>query len=1077
MRILRSFSKTYALLAWLVWISGGATLAAAPEDFLVQTWGTDEGLPHSTVTSIAQTPDGYLWVGTEHGGLARFDGQRFVNFHPGNTPELRSIEVRKLLVDSRGTLWIGTVEGAITSYREGRFRFELQNTETPAAWLGQVLSVNADGVVLASRNGWLFEGTTHSGVYRWEARPLPDANSGSTACRDREGNIWYRASSGGLVQVRGKTFVSMPHPPGLSSPLISAVLVDDAGQLWVGTDQELARWDGEKFINQTPTNGEAKLNVQQLAACSDGSVWVLSDQALRKCRDQRWVTPAAGWAGDVLQSSRFPVALSADSRGGVWVWHYADGLWHVDANGQTSRVKETHGLPNTLFRCWFEDREGNVWMGLNGGGLVCLRARTFHPVWPAAGQAQLAASSISEDASGAMWFGTSETKLLRWSQGELATFVPPFPQSLGVGASVLADDRGRVWAGFVVHGVVTLENGEFTFPFPASAINSVARVIYQDRAGRVWLGSEFGLYCWDGEKLKHFSTADGFSPAYVLAITEDRAGALWIGTAVGELRRYREGKFTKYLPLDSPLGPPRELSDTDARDKKNRGALSGGERFWALHADADGVIWIGSLGGGLLRFQDGRFTRYTPREGLPNDYISQILEDERGQLWLGSQGGIARVSKAALNQFARGETKFARFVTYGKTDGMPTAECSGGCQPACWRSRDGRLWFATRKGAVWTDPTEVRFNPVPPPVVIEEVSVDGRRVGEDGQAAGHFAATPPARLTVPPGRHYLEFKFTAPSLTAPDRVRFKWRLDGLEKQWTRESDQRSVSYSFVPPGDYTFQVQACNSDGVWNEIGASLPLTMRPYFWQTRWFPLVVMAFSILGTAALVVLVLRTRHRRKLARLEVLRATELERSRIARDLHDELGSGLTEVTMLTAAIPGAELTPEKLRAKLQRAGARAHELVEALDEIVWAVDPAKDNLPALAKYFAGYVEEYLKESHIACLVQMPATFPDVPIAAEVRHQLFLAVRETVSNAVRHGRPGRIGFAVAFTGERRLWIVITDDGCGFDSAAVASGNGLANLQTRLASVGGQCEIVSRPGGGTTVKLVVGLPESI
>jgi signal transduction histidine kinase len=578
--------------------------------------------------------------------------------------------------------------------------------------------------------------------------------------------------------------------------------------------------------------------------------------------------------------------------------------------------------------------------------------------------------------------------------------------------------------------------------------------------------------------LKSFTVADGFPAAYVMAITEDAAGTIWIGTALGELWRYRDGKFTNYRPPDTPTEAAAftAAAAADPMKEHNRGALSGGERFWALYADDEGVIWIGTLGGGLLRFQHGTFTRYTFREGLPNEHISQILEDGRGSLWLGTRGGIVRVNKTALNQFAQGETHSVSFTTYGKVDGLPTAECSGEGQPACWRNRDGRLWFATVKGVVWVDPPKVPFNSVPPPVVIEEVSVDGRRVSESGQPMGRPAVPLPSRLTVAPGQHYLDFKFTALSLTSPDKVRFKWRLAGLEPDWSRASDERSVSYSFVPPGNYEFQVQACNNDGVWNETGAAIKLTVQPYFWQTRWFPWAAMLALVAGTAGAVTLALRARHRRRLARLEVLRVTEQERSRIARDLHDELGSGLTEVTMLTAPFSGVELSPEKLRERLQRAGDRAHGLVEALDEIVWAVDPAKDNLPALAKYFAGYVEEFLKDSHIACQVQMPVAFPERPVKAQVRHQLFLAVREAVTNAVRHAQPGRIGFAMELTGDWQLQITITDDGRGFDPDTIKAGNGLANLRTRLNSLGGDCKINSHPGGGTTVRLMAALSDN-
>ena len=1041
---------------------------AAPEDFLVQVWDTDAGLPHSSVTSIAQTPDGYLWVGTMHGGLARFDGERFVNFHPGNTPELRSIEIQKLLVDAQGTLWVGTVEGALVSYRDGRFHFERQSTETPAAWLHEVISSDRKSVMLSSIYGWLFEGTLEHGTNHWTTLLPQDSDTSASTCRDREGTIWYRTQDGGLGQVRHNKFVRVPDVPGLRSPHINTLLTDASGDFWVGTDKEIARWDGGKFVNMMPTNGESELAVQQMAACPDGSLWVRTDKGLRKCRERQWVAQVAAWDGDGPQLSSWPLSMKVDTQGGLWVMHYGDGVWHVDAGGRVSRVRENQGLPNTLVQCWFEDREGNVWLGLYAGGLACVRARTFHTVWPTG--THLAAGSICEDAAGAMWFGTSGNTLLRWHGGDITNFTTPIEQTVGFDTTVFPDNAGRLWVGSVQNGVVILENETFTRPFPSAEIGTVARVIYQDRRGRVWIGNEFGLFCWEQGKLKRFTATDGFPAAYVLAITEDAVGNVWIGTALGELWKYRDGRFNNYRPPDSPTDAKAFAAAAAAEpfQDRNRGALTGGERFWALHADAEGVIWIGTLGGGLLRFQDGKFTRYTPREGLPNEYINQILEDDRGQLWLGTQGGIVRVDKAALNRFARGEQNQMRFVMYSRQDGLPTAECSGGVQPACWRSRDGHLWFATAKGAVWLDPNEVRANPLPPPVVIEEIAVDGKRVAEDGQPSESPIVRAPSQLTISPGQHYLDFKFTAPSLTAPDRVRFKWRLVGLEKDWGRESIRRSASYSFVPPGEYEFQVQACNSDGVWNEVGAAIKLTVRPYFWQTWWFKVVAGGAGLAVILGSVLTVQRRRYRVRMQVLERQHALERERTRIARDIHDEVGAKLTKIGKLTEFLDRQSAVAAPHQPTLRAVADTTRNIVRTMDEIVWAVNPRNDTLENMVSYLVHYTEEFLGHTGVNCELKVPFEIPAVPVSAEVRHNLFKVTQEVLNNAVKHGHPKRIRLQVAMNGDR-LALSLEDDGCGFYPAAKSAGrNGLENMKHRMESVGGNLQLTSAPGSGTRIQ---------
>ena len=1040
--------------------------AAGPEDFLVQVWNTDEGLPHSTVTSIAQTPDGSLWAGTLLGGLARFDGVRFVNFHPGNTPALKSIEIQKLLVDSQGTLWVGTVDGGLVSYRDGRFHFERQNTETPPAWLDGMVSSSTNSVVLSSYYGWLFRGTRVNGTNRWETIRPRDANRHIPRGVDSQGVIWGQTYEGKLEQVHRNQFECMQNPPGLRSPQINVLISDATGQIWVGTEKELAVLKGKMFMDMTPTNGEPNLRVQQMVECPDGTLWVKTDRKLRKCRGQQWVAEVESWDGEGPLQDSMPISLFSDSRGGLWVLHYGDGLWHIDAHGKVSRVREAQGLPSTQVQCGFEDREGNFWIGLVGGGLACVRVRTFHTVWPTEG-VHTAARSICEDQTGTMWFGTSSDILLRWRNGEFSNFTSQIEQMLGLDITVFPNRLGqnnveRLWVGSAQNGVVMLESNKLTRPFPAGDYGTVARVIYEDHGGRLWIGNEFGLFCWEQGKLKRFTTADGFVAAYVTAFTEDAAGNVWIGTGIGELWRYQNGKFTNYRPQDTPTDAQSFAAAAAAEPLKDRsrGALTGGERFWALHADAEGVIWIGTLGGGLLRFQDDKFTRYTPREGLPNEHVSQILEDGRGQLWLGTRGGIVRVSKVELNQVARGETLSVPFIAYGKIDGLPTTECSGGSQPACWRSRDGHLWFATVKGAVWTDPAEVRLNLLPPPVWIEEVTVDAQRMSEDGQSlSGSPTVRLPARLRVQPGQHYLEFKFTALSLTSPDKVRFKWRLVGLEKDWMLASNQRSVSYNFVPPGDYEFQVQACNNDGVWNETGAALKLTVRPYFWQTWWFKVLA--------GLLVVAVVWTVY---CVRVSRLRALERLRLRIAIDLHDEVGSNLNTISLL-ANLLETNLKDNPALADVTQVRDIAGQTFDSLRDIIWFISPTHDKLSDLVARLEMTARRMLVT--VAFTFDRLSDFRDADLPLAFRRNVPPLFKESLHNLLKHSRATAVSISVSRT-EKQFKFCVQDNGIGFNPEVKSSGNGLKNMKRRAEELGGRLEISNLPAGGTTVTLTAPLP---
>ena len=1057
---LHPYFSFLAGLFLLIALLGRATegTVASSSDYLVEAWATDSGLPHSSVTSLAQTPDGYLWIGTLHGGLARFDGERFVNFHPGNTPALKSIEIQKLLVDKQGTLWISVVEGILISYRDGRFQFERKNTQTPQNWLEACVSSTTNETVLSSIYGWIFRGTRAGATNRWETLIPPNGKQGAMSCQDADGTIWFRTADNRLGVLRGTNFVRLANPPGLKSPQINAQLIGADGRLWVGTEQELAVWDGKTFVDMTPTNGVADLAVRQMAVCRDGSFWVWTVGQLRKCAGRKWLATAAPWdEKDHLLFSRSH--LFADSRGDAWVTHESEGLWHIGGDGAATHITEKDGLPNGFVRCWFEDREKNIWVGLADGGLACVRPRIFHTQWPTEGS-HFTAKTVCEDRDGTMWFGTGGNNFLRWRDGIFDVFALPVEPMVGADTTVSPDGAGRLWVGGVQNGLFAFTNGGFSRPFPSQAIGTVARVLFTDHAGALWIGSEFGLFRWRDGVLKDFSTNENFTAAYVLAITEDKAGDIWIGTAIGELRRFKNGKFETFRPLDSLTdnATVKAAAESSPMESRDRGALSsGGERFWSLHTDDDGVIWIGTLGGGLLRFQDGKFTRYGLRDGLPSEHISQILEDGHGQLWLGTRNGIVRVSKKTLNEIAGDGRKNLSCVSYGKFDGLPAVECAGGSQPACWRSRDGRLWFTTIKGAVWMNPEELPSNKMLPPVFIEGISVDGKDVSADEKTPPHPGMAAPKELRVAAGRHYFEFKFTALSLTSPDKVRFKWRLANLEKNWVEGGDRRVVSYSFIPPGSYEFQVQACNNDGVWNETGDSVKLIVRPYFWQTWWFtPAIVVGIGILLAAIYSVRVAR------------LQALERLRLRIARDLHDEVGANLASISLLSQLM---EISPSAADATQVRG--IAVQTIDTLRDIIWFIDPLHDRLSDLVARLQETAKLMLPG--VKYKFESSGDFRSANLPLAFRRNVPPMFKEALHNLLKHSHASEVEI-LASRVENNFQFRIRDNGVGFATSNKSSGNGLKNLKRRAAEIGGNVEINSAPGGGTTVTLTAPIPQT-
>lgn len=1082
-----------AAISWWAMITAGhaqnsASASAMP--YLVQSWQTEHGLPQNYVTSIAQTTDGYLWIGT-YNGLARFDGVRFVNFDPENTPALKHPHVQRLFTDAQGTLWIALVDGSLASRRHGVLRAEWRGVSADGA-AGRLLWSRTDEVLFALSSGRLLQGKlTAGGSNEWKV--ITPKLKISNCYADRHGTLLARASDGGLVRWTGQNFERLPPLLGPAGKKIRTLLADNVGKLWVGTEKEIAVWESSatgpqslfdppaegRFISMTPTNGEPVLDVSSLLPTTEGSLWVTANGQTRRCRERQWVADAPAWNSRTEQQLA-SFGYYGDREGGMWV-HFGTGLVHIRPDGELRRITTEDGLANDRVSCWFQDREGSIWVGQNRGGLVRLRPRDFQVLGVAEGLSDQVAMSLCEDGDGAMWIGTYGGGLNRWQEGAFTPFNLGSSETPGVVVSVCPDQQGRVWVGTAGNGLFCRDNGEFKRLVPSAPIDSRAYALYSDRENRLWIGNRRGLFRWADGKLRQFKATDGFRSSDVRAFSQDASGAMWIGATDGAIYRFHDERFTTFRPEDALAKQP----------------------IWSLHADDAGAVWIGTFRGGLLRLKDGRFTRYTQREGLPNNVICHILDDQKGRFWISSHQGIFRVARADLEAVAHGDRTTAPCVAYGKHDGLPTVECSGNYSPAGWRSRDGRLWFATVKGVVSVQPDEVTVNPLPPPVVIEKLLVDGvpaRGLPVASAASSDItqtqnlqppASAPPAAVNLGPGRHHLEFHFTGLSLRAPDKVQFQYMLEGLDQGWLDNGTKRTASYSYVPPGEYQFRVRACNNDGVWNESGAMLALSVVPYFWQTRWF----LAGSALGLAmmagALIRFVEKRRLKRRLERLERERAIERERSRIAQDIHDDLGASLTRITLLSEAVreaheseSGAGRSPGS-PPEIDQIYSTARELTRAMDEIVWAVNPQHDTLDSLATYLGKFAQDFLRAANIRCRLDLPVQLPAMPLTSEVRHNLFLAFKESLHNAVRHAAASEVRIQLAVD-DQEFRLTVEDNGRGFvlpgnaaastpangsDAGRLSTGHGLANMRRRLQEISGQCEIAGRAGTGTKVTFTV------
>lgn len=989
-------------LTTCLWLVAGSfhLFAASNSRFSVETLDTEKGLPEMSVFAVAQTREGYLWVGTGD-GLARFDGLRFRRYEEGDDIRLGGSKIVRLFEDSQRNLWVGTD-------KEG------------------VLRIGPEGKVTAVVLG----GPANEG-------PLV------AICEDSAGGIWLQMSNGNLYwYAQGKPHLMVVHTRGL--------VAEDSGLVWFG-----ASFDGTiKALN--PISNSAQVagfgvpyelpggTIDLLLASKQGGYWRLANGRIQKWKRDQLVKDYGGYPW----SLGVPVLSASEDRdGNLVVGTFGDGVHWMDNSGKFTRVDN---LPHGFIWSVLVDHEGSLWVGSNGGGLSRVQRQSFDVL---SGTLGLATQSVCEDHQGGIWIGYNNARIDHRKGSDLQIFTnfPGGAEVPGFFAHTVFEDRSRqVWAGVSLYpSLFRLQNGRFE-PVSAEAIRSDVSAIYQDRQGLLWFGTQSGLGRWDGKQWKLFTTRDGLSGDSVRAMVDDNEGNLWIATERDGLNQMHDGKFTVF------------------RSNPEKGLPS--DAISSLYLDADGVLWIGTYGG-LARYDHGQWTRYTTREGLTRNKIGYIVEDSLGYLWLGSNAGLMRLLKKNLNDFAhaQGTVETIPCRAFGKADGLPRSECSHDSQPGACRTPDGKLYFPNIMGLVVLDPAHLQPNTNPPPVVIEGVRIDGVL-----QNTETLRAVAPTNITVPPRRESLEIIFTSLNLGAPDKGLFRYIMEGYEHKWSERSGTiRYARYSRLPHGNYTFRVQACNEDGVWNEAGASLAITVLPPFWQTWWF-LTVSSLCLLGIIVGSVHYVSTQKlQRQLAALRQQEALEKERARIARDLHDQLGANLTQVALLSEMAESDKDQPAEVESHARQIGQTARETTHALDEIVWTVNPSNDTLDGLVNYVCKYAQDYLALAGLSYRLDVPPQLPHTPITPELRHNVFLAAKEAVNNVVKHAKATSVWVRLQLNADC-FTLEIEDNGRGIATGDEKKGrSGLRNMRKRLEDVGGRYETGPGAEGGTRVRLVAPL----
>lgn len=829
---------------------------------------------------------------------------------------------------------------------------------------------------------------------------------------DKTGRIWIATEGNGIIEINGSVISHITVNDGLGSDRVRSVTQTNDGALWFATRNGLSRYYDGNFTNYTQKDGLANNHTRAVVNAGDGTLWIGTRGGLSHYVNGRFVsyTTRDGLVSNLVRS------LLVDSNGTLWVGT-EDGLSRFDGH-HFKNYTVANGLSNNYIYSMMEDSEGNLWLGTFGGGLNRFMGERFTNYTMENGLSNNVITGIARDRQGKLWFGTYGGGLNVLHNGHIKVYNRK---------NGLIDDRiycvdimpdNSIWIG-TRDGISIMKNGKFirTNLFADIPYHKI-RCIVKMRDGSYWLGTDDeGVLIYRNHSFKKLQKSDGLAGNNVRSILQDSAGDIWIGTSEG-VTRIHDGKLQTYANDEGII---------------HNGVLD-------IYEDTRGNIWFATFGG-LAYYHDGVFKSFRIKEGLRNNVCYTITQDTTGYYWVGTNKGILRMSPAVLTiQGSKMDELNSPYIKrYTSHMGLISNEMNWG---SIAKDASGNIWFGSVGGLIKVNPYIGKKNQKGPPIYITGMTVMDKK-------------WPTLRhVVLDYNQNFVTFNYVGLSYSAPDMVLYEYRLKGADNKWIH-TNKRSVRFSALTNGYYTFEVRARNNDGIWSNKTASIRFQVEPPFWESWWFRFLIGTIII----ALIALIYNNFRIGRMVDMERIRV------RIASDLHDDVGSSLTEIALLSDFLQVEDL-PEDIADSVKQIGEQSRRIVNTMDDIVWSIDARNDSVGDLTDRIQDYANRVLGPQHIVISYDFQELSNERNLPVEFRQNMYLIFKEAINNIAKHSNARNVKVVLQHKSNHFI-LTIQDDGKGIQDKGKLTGHGLKNMKMRAERIGAKIEFLNT--NGFTIKI--------